>query len=84
MLFGRVPCSSGSALRIAPKALGIPELLNMVISYAEQKDCVAAAQVARMWTSPALDRVWSELPLLAPLFGFLGELENFKGELVRR
>lgn len=71
--------------RIAPKALEIPELLGMILSFSTKEDCVAAARTARAWTSPALDRIWYELPALVHLFKLLGELElNEDYEFVRR
>lgn len=66
------------------RALGIPELLQIIFQNSDDSVRATAARVNRTWSHTALDVLWYKLTRLSPLLRLLGELEiNEDNELVR-
>jgi hypothetical protein len=60
--------------------LAIEELVSRVIAFADLKTAAACARVCRLWSAPALDKVWAEIdteaggPGLVYLFRLMPEV----------
>ena len=43
------------------RALSIAELVTHIVGYLDDKSTVACASVCKLWSEPALDRIWMKL-----------------------
>ncbi|KAG9051451.1 hypothetical protein FS837_006627 [Tulasnella sp. UAMH 9824] len=58
----------------AHKALLIPEILALVLSYLDPESLALTARVSRLWNSAAEDHLWHDLNGIAKLFRVFGPL----------
>lgn len=65
-------------LTVAVPALP-PELLILILSFADRNSQIRSCYVSREWSSIALDYVWSQLDSLFPLLSILGDLTYSSG-----
>jgi hypothetical protein len=68
------------------EALAIEELVSRIVAYVDAKSTVACARVCRLWSGPALDKVWAEInpdvvgPQIVHLFRLMPEAYSLDGE----
>ncbi|KAL1709472.1 hypothetical protein EV121DRAFT_286539 [Schizophyllum commune] len=65
----------------ASRVLQIPEILDIMISFLEQKEHLGCALVCRQWCEIALDALWRVVDDLPRLFGILAPLSKQTGSM---
>lgn len=59
---------------VAHRALLLPEILALLLSYLDPKSLARTARVSRLWNSAASDYLWHDLDRIARLFGVFDPL----------
>ncbi|KAG8931664.1 hypothetical protein FRC01_000999 [Tulasnella sp. 417] len=57
-----------------PRAFEVREILDIIISFLDDKDLLTAVLVCKAWGPTALDHLWRTLGSVIPLFRLLGHM----------
>jgi hypothetical protein len=63
-----------------PEVLGVPELLNTIVSCLEDGDVFKCALVCKSWSSVALDVLWRTVNSVPNLMSIFGGMSRNLGE----
>jgi hypothetical protein len=65
------------------KLLHIPEIVSLVLNYADNQTLFASALVCKAWLEPALDELWKCVKDPFVLFNLLGPMHLISADVVR-
>lgn len=64
----------------SPRALGIPEVLDVVLGYSSNGTLAVCTRVCSSWSSPSLDRLWRDMESIVPILELISPLRLVEKE----